>query len=378
MSPRRSSRARTTQPPTTAPQHTTSSASSNSSSRAERSTRSHHRARSPPTTTPPRSRSSEDVGESSRNHHSEPPQTRRRKREQEHDDIGTRNLEDEEVEADAEEEEITRCICGNQDYPGLPIGLQELSAQADSKANVKDGVENETMIHTSDGLAEDAGGLFIQCDICKVWQHGGCVGILDEAMSPEEYFCEQCRRDLHKAIIGTNGQKSSRYLPVLDTISPKLSRSSSQAQDTDPKLLKQRRAPRANAAVSALSTKRRSTMNSRDAAYDEGEQLRRAIEESKSGGKTPPSTDGSHGRVKRGRSESEEALGNNKRQRTSSASQSSSSQPNTHGTPQNLDFDEEGHADKGSNVGGARNIRAAAARNQREKELRERESQKEK
>ncbi|KAI9742934.1 MAG: hypothetical protein M1835_003010, partial [Candelina submexicana] len=33
---------------------------------------------------------------------------------------------------------------------------------------------------------------------------------------------------------------------------------------------------------------------------------------------------------------------------------------------------------KGSNVGGARNIRAAAARNQREKELRERESQKEK
>lgn len=54
-------------------------------------------------------------------------------------------------------------------------------------------------------LQEDAGGLFIQCDICKVWQHGGCVGIMDEAMSPEEYFCEECRSDLHKITSTANG-----------------------------------------------------------------------------------------------------------------------------------------------------------------------------
>ncbi len=204
MSPRRSSRARTTQPPVTAQQPTNSSVSSNSSSRAERSTRSHHKTRSPPTTTPPNSLSSEDVGDSSRNHHSEPPQTRRRKRELEHDVVGTHNIDDEAVAEDGEEEEITRCICGNQDYPGLPIALQDPSAQLDSKAGVKEGTDIASTIHTTDAFAEDAGGLFIQCDVCKVWQHGGCVGILDEAMSPEEYFCEQCRRDLHKVIIGAN------------------------------------------------------------------------------------------------------------------------------------------------------------------------------
>ena len=57
-------------------------------------------------------------------------------------------------------------------------------------------------------LQEDAGGLFIQCDVCKVWQHGGCVGIMDEAMSPEEYFCEQCRKDLHKIATSVTGYVS--------------------------------------------------------------------------------------------------------------------------------------------------------------------------
>jgi hypothetical protein len=31
-----------------------------------------------------------------------------------------------------------------------------------------------------------------------VWQHGGCVGILDDDSAPEEYFCEQCHKDLHQ------------------------------------------------------------------------------------------------------------------------------------------------------------------------------------
>jgi hypothetical protein len=46
-------------------------------------------------------------------------------------------------------------------------------------------------------------------------------------------------------------------------------------------------------------------MNSRDAAYDEEEQLRRAIEASK-GDKSAESTDGGVRRGKRGRSDSEE------------------------------------------------------------------------
>lgn len=61
-------------------------------------------------------------------------------------------------------------------------------------------------------LPEDGGGLFIQCDDCKVWQHGGCVGIMEEAMSPEEYFCEQCRNDLHKISTFATGYASMGFI----------------------------------------------------------------------------------------------------------------------------------------------------------------------
>ena len=36
----------------------------------------------------------------------------------------------------------------------------------------------------------------IQCDTCLVWQHMTCMGI-DEPPDEEDYFCEQCRPDLH-------------------------------------------------------------------------------------------------------------------------------------------------------------------------------------
>lgn len=47
-------------------------------------------------------------------------------------------------------------------------------------------------------------------------------------------------------------------------------------------------------------------MNSRDAAYDEEEQLRRAIEASKGGDNSGDSTEGAPRVAKRGRSDSEE------------------------------------------------------------------------
>jgi hypothetical protein len=58
---------------------------------------------------------------------------------------------------------------------------------------------------SSDLLSDDIGSMFIQCDSCKVWQHGGCVGIMDEEMSPDEYFCEECRKDLHRIRGEPNG-----------------------------------------------------------------------------------------------------------------------------------------------------------------------------
>ena len=67
-----------------------------------------------------------------------------------------------------QEDEITRCICGYQEYQG--------------------GDDDQT----------DTDGLFIQCDKCSVWQHGFCVGITDSASTPDNYYCEKCKPELHQ------------------------------------------------------------------------------------------------------------------------------------------------------------------------------------
>jgi hypothetical protein len=97
-------------------------------------------------------------------------------------------------------------------------------------------------------------------------------------------------------------QKYSHYLPLYQTLSRTTSRAASFSKDGT----RSPRGSRSGRPSSSLqSAKRRSTMNSRDAAYDEEEQLRRAIEASK-GEKSGESTDGGTRRGKRGRSDSEE------------------------------------------------------------------------
>ncbi|KAH0558826.1 hypothetical protein GP486_004532 [Trichoglossum hirsutum] len=385
MSPRRSSRARITQPSTSLTGQALSSSSSTSSGRADRSTRSHHKNQSPQKSTPPRSRSSEEADETSRVASSEPLQTRRRKREREDDEeldrdvsrTSGRDVQGEEDEEE-EEEEITRCVCGNQEYPGPPVPITEQSIEVDvdSKTNIKDEANLDVSMTTSDVPSDEYGGLFIQCDMCKVWQHGGCVGIWDQSTSPEEYFCELCRRDLHKITIGMNGQRFSRYLPALEASSPKLPRSTSQSKDRDSK------APPSNKSTRpptmSNQTKRRSTMNSRDAAYDEDEQLRKAIEESEREGKPSANLDTSSRGGKRGRSDSEEKEHESKRQRTASNSPSSPPGPTHRTNSQAGDSDDDAPSNKNSISSGGKRIRGAAARNHREKELRDREKEKEK
>lgn len=192
MSPRRSSRARTTQPTPSAPQHTNSSSSSISSGRADRSARPQNKLPSPRSSVAARSQSSEDPETPAR------PQSRRTRSSQDDskDEVppGIDEENDDEVE-----EEVTRCICGNQEYPGLPDPDPAKTASKDDSDPAS--------------FAEDTTGWFIQCDTCKVWQHGGCVGIMDEDTSPEEYFCEQCRKDLHKITITAHGSVCT-LLPV--------------------------------------------------------------------------------------------------------------------------------------------------------------------
>ncbi|KAM0290548.1 hypothetical protein ACHAO9_004906 [Fusarium lateritium] len=100
-----------------------------------------------------------------------------------------------EEEGDEEDKEIVRCICNSEDFPSLA---------------------QEAKLHYRVGDIVDADfeGLSVQCDSCQVWQHGGCIGILDEGQSPMEYFCEECRPELHEKHVVSDGQKCSEYLPI--------------------------------------------------------------------------------------------------------------------------------------------------------------------
>ncbi|GEM07992.1 transcriptional regulator Cti6 [Rhodotorula toruloides] len=157
-----------------------------------------------------------------------------------------------EEEGDEEEDEegdggVTRCVCGQ---------------------------DNEEM----------ASGLMIQCDTCKCWQHGACVGLWDEKECPNRYFCELCKPSLH----GPGGllRKVSRK-----SSAPAAGRSGSptSTRDTSGKGHKPREsadaammhaflydhtsdhklASSAFPASTASAPKKRNTMNSRDAAYDD-------------------------------------------------------------------------------------------------------------
>ncbi|KAF2279826.1 uncharacterized protein EI97DRAFT_393055 [Westerdykella ornata] len=335
MSTRRSSRARPTNLPPRTQNASNTISSLASSTRPERTMRATGNKQSSPQKDSSRSLSSEEL-------HA-PPLTRRRTREQEPDEPDSPNVDDTLIDEE-DEQEVTRCVCTFLEYPGPPSvgGRSKDGPLADAAAQ------------------SDESAWFIQCDICKchVWQHGQCVGIPNEASSPDNYFCEECRRDLHKVMTDSKGQKYSRYLPFYESVHGKTRRASPKDADTRSGREKER-----NARPNADSLgKRRSTMNSR-AAYDEDEVLRKVLEESKhEGGPAVQSENGS--RRKRSRDDSEEVKPEVKRQRTGSRSASNSPAVET---------DDESH----KHTTTKQKPRGAAARSKREKELREKERERE-
>ncbi|KAG1148518.1 hypothetical protein G6F37_011591 [Rhizopus arrhizus] len=80
--------------------------------------------------------------------------------------------EEEEEEESAEDESVTRCVCGKQ--------------------------------HSI--------GLMVCCDDCEVWQHCQCMGLEEEDI-PDQYFCEQCRPEYHVQIKGYDNKTRRYYKP---------------------------------------------------------------------------------------------------------------------------------------------------------------------
>ncbi|KAH6647023.1 hypothetical protein BKA67DRAFT_663379 [Truncatella angustata] len=319
-SARRSSRARTTQPPQLP------SAPSSVTGRTERPSRAHAKAGSPQKSTGSGSLSSEPPEDSTATTASsdDNPHLRRRSTRNRDDDREKETKQDmhemaivsDENEIQ-EDDEAVRCVCGFDDYPGLPPLDEDTK-----KLALKDAIDIEQIFSIE--LTDDLAGFFVQCDVCKVWEHGLCMGIVNEYLLPDDYYCELCRKDLHKTYAASNGQKYSIYLP-LHRPSRATSRATSATKEGahSPKASDRKSSRAAAAAAAASMAKRRSTMNSRDAAYDE-EQLRKAIEISKEEETNPDDEDDEDAqprRLKRGRDDDDEEP-EIKRQRTNSRSPS--------------------------------------------------------
>ncbi|KAI3328453.1 hypothetical protein F4824DRAFT_410513 [Ustulina deusta] len=355
---RRSSRARITQS-----QSQVSSTASSASGRVERTTRGFTKTGSPQKSTGSGSLSSEPPEDSTTTEDT----ILRRRSTRGKDDDRDKPPKQEPVEMPPapdeihEDDESVRCICGHDEYPGPP------PFDEDSKHGVKDAIDHERIFAIE--ITDDLAGFFVQCEICNTWQHGACVGFTTEESNPEdvEYYCEQCRKDLHKIYTASNGQKYSIFLPI-HRPSQTASRATSAAKE-DVRSPKAGSSKAARAAAAAQhASKRRSTMNSRDAAYDEEEQLRRAIEASKED-TSLEEADLANRRPKRGREESEEKAENVKRQRTNSKSPSPAPEKPTTNALDESDDElalRNGHSKKSRNA--VRNQRERAEREERREE----------
>ncbi|KAK9376218.1 uncharacterized protein V1513DRAFT_439636 [Lipomyces chichibuensis] len=173
--------------------------------------------------------------------------------------------------------EITRCICGHDE-------LQTDDPDIDS-------------------------GLFIQCDKCQVWQHAYCVGIGPDDNLTDDYSCEKCRPELHLVVVRPTG-KTSKYIPLLEAKQPRpKERSSRHSSRSDQSSSRRSNSSSTSTANPESSHKRRSTLNSRDSAYEEV--LRRVLEVSAhetSGGVGASDTDATKsGRSMRGKKRAAQA-----------------------------------------------------------------------
>ncbi|KAK3117958.1 Histone deacetylase complex subunit [Teratosphaeriaceae sp. CCFEE 6253] len=275
----------------------------------------------------PHSLSSEDP--------SEPPRRSQRSQPKEED---AARADDNADEVAGDEEDITRCICGHQEYPGPPL----------SEA-----------FHGLDAQGDDAGGLFIQCDGCSVWQHGGCVGIVEESQSPDKYYCEDCRPKLHDHHIDTKGQQYSNYLPL----HPEVIRKSSASKSSD-NGKKEREAANSRASADPITGRRRATMRSKE-HDDEEEELRRALEESQ---KEIEGAGTGRRNGKRGRDDTEDSKAPIKRQRTASDAI----------LPPSLNAEADDESDgENTTASRAKKARADAVQSARQAELRDQEKERE-
>lgn len=110
----------------------------------------------------------------------------------------TNNYEAEGEDDVDDDQEVTRCVCGEDEISSSSVNLV-LAESLQKEAQIKIDV-----------------GLFIQCDKCSVWQHGYCVGLFANYDVPDKYWCELCKPDLHVFLYEGNDIVRTLYKPVND------------------------------------------------------------------------------------------------------------------------------------------------------------------
>ncbi|KAJ3219488.1 hypothetical protein HDU67_000901 [Dinochytrium kinnereticum] len=166
-------------------------------------------------------------------------------------------------------EEVSRCVCGMEDLGGL---------------------------------------LMIQCDECKVWQHCTCMG-LDTKKLPKKYSCELCKPNKHKnlkAILARSAGAPALQQASPSAPAPSARASSGRAAATATSQTENQAIPAAKPSKNNnASSKKRNTMNSRDAAQTFSDFL--PLISGKAGSSdpqgqdppshSPPSTQGDHSKA---------------------------------------------------------------------------------
>lgn len=180
-----------------------------------------------------------------------------------------------------DQDEVTRCVCGNDELTSINPSLLRFLQQ-----------EYHIKVDT---------GLFIQCEKCLVWQHGYCVGLFTNDDVPDKYYCEECMPEYHQRVTSSlDSGERTLYLPAnedrkallqeMDVKSaPELVDKPEPKREPKPSRLRSRRSPTANGADSGRegdgpshsSVSRRQSRKDRrhgDDAFEED--LQRALRES--------------------------------------------------------------------------------------------------
>lgn len=180
-----------------------------------------------------------------------------------------------------DQDEVTRCVCGNDELTSINPSLLRFLQQ-----------EYHIKVDT---------GLFIQCEKCLVWQHGYCVGLFTNDDVPDKYYCEECMPEYHQRVTSSvDSGERTLYLPAnedrkallqemdVKSASDLLDKPDSK-REPKPSRLRSRRSPTTNGADSGRegdapshsSVSRRQSRKDRrhgDEAFEED--LQRALRES--------------------------------------------------------------------------------------------------